>query len=73
MKLYDFHCSECGKDFEELVSQLSDARCPKCASAKVEKQLSRFSVGGSSSSSGSSEGWSPCSGGSCGTGGCGLA
>ena len=26
MRLYDFHCGSCGKDFEDLVREVSDAR-----------------------------------------------
>jgi putative FmdB family regulatory protein len=46
MMLYDFECDDCGKKFEDLVRELSDARCPACASAHVTKQLSTFAVGG---------------------------
>ncbi|MCA9595768.1 MAG: zinc ribbon domain-containing protein, partial [Myxococcales bacterium] len=47
MKLYDFLCNDCGQKFEDLVRELSDARCPACESANVEKQLSAFAIGGS--------------------------
>ncbi len=73
MKLYDFLCNKCGKKFEDLVNDLSEARCPDCASADVEKQLSAFAIGGSSSSSASFDpGGGGCGTGFCGTGGCGL-
>ena len=70
MKLYDFHCNACSKDFEDLVHDVSDARCPACRSADVEKQLSAFSVGKGRSAQAAPQG--PCGGGSCGAGGCGL-
>ena len=65
MKLYDFHCRACGRDFEELVDAVTDARCPACASEDVEKQLSAFSVGGAHGDVG------PSAGGGCDTGCCG--
>lgn len=67
MKLYDFLCNKCGTEFEDLVKDLSEARCPDCASANVDKQLSAFAIGGSSSSAS----FDPGSGGGCGTGFCG--
>ncbi len=45
MKLYDFLCDDCGNKFEDLVRELSDARCPTCESANVTKQLSTFAIG----------------------------
>ncbi len=71
MKLYDFLCNKCGKQFEDLVKDLSEARCPGCSSADVQKQLSAFSIGGSSSSSSAAfdsggGGGGCCSGGACG-------
>lgn len=74
MRSYDFVC-ECGKEFEDLVRDLSEARCPVCGSAHVTKQLSTFAIGRSSGGSGKSSP-SPemggCGGGFCGGGGCGL-
>ncbi len=73
MPLFEYQCKKCGNRFEELVSS-SDAkapRCPKCNSARTERQLSVFSAqsghGGSSCDSGS------CSTGSCPTGTCPFA
>lgn len=73
MKLYDFHCDQCGKDFEDLVRDVSDARCPACASASVTKQISTFSVGGRSGGERQSFGGGGCATGGCGLGGCGIA
>ena len=70
MKLYDFNCEQCGKNFEDLVREVADARCPACASSAVTKQLSAFSVGGSRGADAPSFGG--CGSGACGTGGCGL-
>ncbi len=73
MRLYDFRCRGCGKSFEDLVQDVREARCPSCASADVDKQLSAFSVGGGSSESEPvSYGGGGCGTGTCGTGGCGL-
>lgn len=70
MMLYDFHCNKCGKEFEDLVRELSEARCPACESADVEKQLSAFNIGGSSRSEPVPSGG--CGSGFCGGGGCGM-
>ncbi len=70
MKLYDFHCKGCGCDFEDLVREVSDARCPGCASSDVEKQLSAFAVGGSRGDTPAPSGG--CASGSCCGGSCGL-
>jgi putative FmdB family regulatory protein len=43
MPLYDFTCRECDEPFETLVRKEADVAavtCPKCASPKVERQLS---------------------------------
>ena len=75
MRLYDFHCNECGKDFEDLVRELTDARCPSCAASDVEKVLSAFAVGGGGRDAEPSGGGGGggCAGGFCGGGTCGMA
>ena len=43
MPLYDFTCRECAEPFEKLVRKEADIAaltCPKCASQKIERQLS---------------------------------
>ncbi len=41
MPIYEYHCSCCGEDFEELVlSQSSAINCPKCHASKVRKLMS---------------------------------
>ena len=61
MPLFEFVCSECGNQFEELVrsaSVIEGVICPACSSAEIKKKLSTFaskiSGGGSSFSLGSS-------------------
>jgi putative FmdB family regulatory protein len=71
MRLYDFGCNQCGKQFEDLVRDLADARCPACSSADVTRQLSAFAIGASSRSD--PEPLPACGGGMCnGTGRCAL-
>jgi putative FmdB family regulatory protein len=70
MPLFEFTCRRCQTPFEELVSlaelEAGDVRCPSCGSPKVERALSAFNTGTSSSSAG----MPPCAtGGGCGTGG----
>lgn len=40
MPIYDYHCSQCDKDFELLVSHSSVPACPECGSQQLEKRLS---------------------------------
>ncbi|HWL94804.1 MAG TPA: zinc ribbon domain-containing protein [Phycisphaerae bacterium] len=48
MPLLEFHCSECDKDFEELVrdSAKPSVTCPACRSRKLTRRLSLFSARG---------------------------
>jgi len=61
MPLYEYHCRECGNDFEELVSLHATVspHCPSCSSDDTEKKISLF--GGIS---GGSTGGGSCGGGS---------
>lgn len=73
MRLYDFECSACGKVFEDLVHDVSDARCPKCGTADVVKQLSTFAaVGSRSEGCEARAAGGGCGAGACGGGGCAL-
>ncbi|MBO8159550.1 zinc ribbon domain-containing protein [Thermosyntropha sp.] len=64
MPVYDFKCKECGNKFDLLLSfkELDKARCSKCGSYKVEKQLSSFFAPGSAASSCTATSCSGCSG-----------
>jgi putative FmdB family regulatory protein len=81
MPLYEYVCTKCQARFEMLVQRFGDAvACPSCTSAEVEKQLSVFAVGSSTTSfegcgAGACEagpcaamggGGGPCDGGACG-------
>lgn len=60
MPIYVYKCKECNESFEELVNQEDQVvKCAKCGSENVEKQLTGFTVGTSSNSTGT------CSTGSC--------
>jgi putative FmdB family regulatory protein len=41
MPIYEYHCDPCEHTFETLIRGAGDAaRCPKCGSLEVAKQLS---------------------------------
>ncbi len=64
MPIFDFRCSKCGHEFEELVMGGAQPVCPKCGSKKLVKQPSAVARRGKGESAGGS-GCSGCSGGSC--------
>jgi putative FmdB family regulatory protein len=55
MPIFEFVCTQCGENFEELVrsaSSTSEVICPKCQSQQVKKKISTFAarvVGGGTS------------------------
>ncbi|MFP3982418.1 MAG: FmdB family zinc ribbon protein [Desulfurivibrionaceae bacterium] len=67
MPLFDFRCTKCGKEFEELVVGGSKPVCPDCGSDDLEKMMSSYACCKSRNSSSSDAGGScgGCSGGSC--------
>jgi putative FmdB family regulatory protein len=69
MPLYEYDCRECGKRFEALVQASRRPACPGCGSEDLEKQLSTFGVGGSSSSKGLAPCGAPTPAGGCGSSG----
>ena len=57
MPLYEYHCPNCGENFDKLV-RFSEADqmpvCPNCGAEDTRKKISAGAVIGSSSSGGSS-------------------
>ncbi|UCD64772.1 MAG: zinc ribbon domain-containing protein [Candidatus Zixiibacteriota bacterium] len=52
MPLFEYKCSKCGKQFEELVaSDRVEVTCTGCGSPEVTRLLSVFASTGSSKSS----------------------
>jgi putative FmdB family regulatory protein len=40
MPIYEYHCADCGVDFERLVRGKVRIVCPSCESRAVERRLS---------------------------------
>ena len=57
MPLYTFHCADCEREFEELVSinKIDSVQCPECDSNEVERLLSLVAGLSKSSSAGTSQ------------------
>ena len=59
MPIFEFECSDCDREFEELLfntGAVSTVTCPECGSSQVNKKISMFAskaAGGSSFSLGS--------------------
>jgi putative FmdB family regulatory protein len=62
--IFEYRCSGCGLDFEQLVRPGDRVACPECGSTKVRKQLSVVAAprkgGGAPDDAGGC-----CSGGAC--------
>jgi putative FmdB family regulatory protein len=65
MPLYEYHCSTCDHEFELLVREGTELKCPACTGTELEKQLSVFAVG-SESGRASARNAAPAPCGSCG-------
>jgi putative FmdB family regulatory protein len=53
MPIYEYRCAECEEAFELLVRSAKKQAvptCPVCGSAKVQKSISLFGIGGSAKS-----------------------
>lgn len=50
MPIFEFVCSECGKEFDILISasKKDQVECPACGSSQLKKKLSSFSTTGGS-------------------------
>jgi putative FmdB family regulatory protein len=64
MPLYEYHCTQCDHDFEMLVREGTELKCPACDGTDLEKQLSVFAVGPESSRASGTTAPAPC--GACG-------
>ena len=67
MPIFEYVCSKCDNDFEELVfSQQEKVACPECGSSRIKRTMSvfAFSSGGTFRSS-SGDACGGCSKGSC--------
>lgn len=53
MPIFEYRCKNCGAFFEAIVSGSTTPECPTCHGAELEKQLSVFAVGASTSSAAS--------------------
>lgn len=54
MPIYEYHCNDCGKEFEKLMRfsdpNVNTPECPSCESHQTHRRMSRvaaFSAGGS--------------------------
>jgi putative FmdB family regulatory protein len=72
MPVYEFHCPECGRDFERLVRGETRVVCPACESRKVERRMSVTARPAGSTGPADFSGLGPPGGGCCGGGGCGC-
>ncbi len=46
MPIYEFHCEDCGKNFESLImiaSAVNDLTCKYCSSPNIKKMISATS------------------------------
>lgn len=48
MPLYSYHCAECDKDVELLISSSDTPACPACRSQNLERLVSRTAPEGRS-------------------------
>ena len=56
MPMYEYECNKCGNRFDYLMflsKENQGLKCPKCASADVQRVLSRFATKSADGSSGS--------------------
>lgn len=48
MPLYDYHCNDCGSEFELLVKSSTVPACPGCGSQRLDKRLALTAPAGRS-------------------------
>ena len=44
MPIYEYHCPQCGSDFEKLIIGQTAVACPTCESFQVNRTVSRFGL-----------------------------
>jgi len=70
MPIYEYRCTACATEFEELVRSDTKVACPKCRTTRVAKQVSvpaRAPSGGATMADSCMD---PPAGGCCGGGAC---
>ena len=60
MPIFEYRCEDCGHKFEAILFGEQKPECPKCHTAKLEKQLSTFSVSKSAAAPAAGCGQSRC-------------
>jgi putative FmdB family regulatory protein len=46
MPIFEYSCSDCGREFEALVRSSTVPECPSCHSQALAKKLSAFATSG---------------------------
>ena len=64
MPIFEYVCRDCSHAFEAVVRRVHEARCPRCDSATLDRQLSVFAVGNGSGAAARADAVAPC--GTCG-------
>lgn len=65
MPIYEYHCNDCGKNFECLIIGNDTPKCSNCSSENAARLMSAcgfFSKSGTGETVGTSAGASSCSG-----------
>lgn len=63
MPLYEYHCNECGEEFEKMVRFSETDRsqvCPQCQGSDTKKKISSFASIGAAQSGGAAAASSSC-------------
>lgn len=72
MPLYEYHCEDCGKEFELLVRGNQTPSCPHCEGDHLAKRLSVPAAPITSAGALPTADWGGCGKPGCGPGGCGM-
>lgn len=63
MPIYEYHCNDCGTDFEKFLRSMFSQEaviCPDCGGQHVNKALSLIGASGAKSSGGGSSSGAAC-------------